>query len=681
MSMDAATLFKEEAAELLADLEQMLLELENDPGNAECIGKVFRDIHTIKGSGAMFGYVELARFSHDVETVFDKVRSGELELDGELLGLTLAAKDHIGRLLSSPEADPQDVAASDDILARLRPYLGGARQADSPGAAEQTRLHDKRRFNPSAAKTYLVRYRPAANTFMSGTDPVRLMAELQDLGRLWSIFRPEGIPPLESLDPVMVFGWWDILLISDKGLDAIQDVFIFVADDHGVKADEVRPEAIRGADVPVFLKMMQEGGEKKFEALRDEIAAWIAEKVSQRAVTREPAAETQATASIRVDSGRLDALVNLVGEMVIVQSRLSQAAATSGDAGLRSIAEDLQRLSSEMRDHTLGIRMVPIGSIYGTMRRLVRDLCQNMGKSVAFYGLGAQTELDKNVIDQLKDPLVHILRNSIDHGIEDPEARAAAGKPQKGSITLDATHSGGNILITIADDGKGIDVARVKAKALEKGLLAPTDTPSDKDILNLIFAPGFSTAKAVTNVSGRGVGMDVVKKNIESLRGTVEIDSTPGLGCRLTIRLPLTLAIIDGLQVRVGAEFFVLPLSAVEACQERFLEAAPPVVGSMEYKGELIPCVSVRSLLEVPGQQPGYERIVVTGVEGKWVGLAVDAVVGQQQAVIKPLSEALGGVRFIAGTTVNGDGGISVILDVANLIGFAFTRHQQEMVA
>ena len=681
MSMDAATLFKEEAAELLADLEQMLLELENDPGNAECIGKVFRDIHTIKGSGAMFGYAELARFSHDVETVFDKVRAGELELDSALLGLTLTAKDHIGKLLSSPDASPDDVVASDDILARLRPYLGGAPQGGSPSAPAQETVHEKRRFNPSAAKTYLVRYRPAANTFMSGTDPLRLMDELSDLGRLWCLFRPEGIPPLETLDPVMVFGWWDILLISDAGLDALHDVFIFVEDDHGVEMGEVSPEAIRGADVPEFLKMMQAGAGKQFEGMRGEIAAWISEKISQRTVRKEPAADAQATASIRVDSSRLDALVNLVGEMVIVQSRLSQAAATSGDAGLRSIAEDLQRLSSEMRDHTLGIRMVPIGSIYGTMRRLVRDLCQNMGKSVAFYGLGAQTELDKNVIDQLKDPLVHILRNSIDHGIEDPEARAAAGKPQKGSITLDATHSGGNILITITDDGKGIDVARVKAKALEKGLLAPTDTPSDKDILNLIFAPGFSTAQTVTNVSGRGVGMDVVKKNIESLRGTVEIESTPGLGCRLTIRLPLTLAIIDGLQVRVGTEFFVLPLSAVEACQERFLDAAPPVVGSMEYKGGLIPCVSVRGLLDVPGQQPGYERIVVTGVEGKWVGLAVDAVVGQQQAVIKPLSEALGGVRFIAGTTVNGDGGISVILDVANLIGFAFTRHQQEMVA
>ena len=681
MNMDAATLFKEEAAELLADLEQMLLELENDPGNAECIGKVFRDIHTIKGSGAMFGYTELARFSHDVETIFDKVRAGELELDSDLLGLTLAAKDHIGKLLSSPDASPDDVAASDEILARLRPYLGSARQGDSPSAPEQETVHEKRRFNPSAAKTYLVRYRPAANTFMSGTDPFRLVDELSDLGRLWCIFRPEGIPPLETLDPVMVSGWWDILLVSDAGLDALHDVFIFVEDDHGVEMGEVSPEAIRGADVPVFLKMIQEGGEKIFEDLRGEIAAWISEKISQRAVKKEPAAEVQATASIRVDSSRLDALVNLVGEMVIVQSRLSQAAATSGDAGLRSIAEDLQRLSSEMRDHTLGIRMVPIGSIYGTMRRLVRDLCQNMGKNVAFYGLGAQTELDKNVIDQLKDPLVHILRNSIDHGIEDPEARAAAGKPQKGSITLDATHSGGNILITIIDDGKGIDVARVKAKALEKGLLAPSDTPSDKDILNLIFAPGFSTAQTVTNVSGRGVGMDVVKKNIESLRGTVEIDSTPGLGCRLTIRLPLTLAIIDGLQVRVGTEFFVLPLSAVEACQERFLEAAPPVVGSMEYKGELIPCVSVRGLLEVPGQQPGYERIVVTGVEGKWVGLAVDAVVGQQQAVIKPLSEALAGVRFIAGTTVNGDGGISVILDVANLIGFAFARHKERTAA
>jgi len=684
MSIDAATLFKEEAAELLADLEQMLLELENDPANTECIAKVFRDIHTIKGSGAMFGYTELARFSHDVETVFDKVRSGELSLDSELLGLTLQAKDHIGRLLSTPEAGPQEIAASDDLLAKLRPYLGPVRQdgaTGSNGVQVAPDAQDKRRFNPAAARTYLLRYRPASSTFMSGTDPLRLMAELQTLGRLWSVFRTSAIPALEDLDPITVFGWWDILLISDKGLDAIHDVFIFVEDEHGVEMDEIRPEPIRGSDVPVFLGMMKAGADKSFEGLRDEIGAWIAEKVSQRTVNKGSSiAEAQAATSIRVDSARLDALVNLVGEMVIVQSRMSQIAAASGNSILRSIAEDLQRLSSEMREHTLGIRMVPIGSIYGTLRRLVRDLCQSMGKNIAFFGLGAQTELDKNVIDQLKDPLVHILRNSIDHGIEDPDTRVAAGKPPKGSITLDATHSGGNILITITDDGKGIDTERVKAKAMEKGLLSPSDTPSEQDILNLIFAPGFSTAHTVTNVSGRGVGMDVVKKNIESLRGAVEIESSAGKGCTLTVRLPLTLAIIDGLQVRVGKEFFVLPLAAVEACQERFLDARPRVVSSIEYKGELVPCISVRGLLDVPGEQPGYERIVVTGVEGRWVGLAVDAVVGQQQAVIKPLSEALGGVRFIAGTTVNGDGGVSVILDVPNLITFAFTRHQQDKI-
>ncbi|GFK93426.1 Chemotaxis protein CheA [Fundidesulfovibrio magnetotacticus] len=683
MNLDAAQLFKEEAAELLADLEHMLLELENDPGNAECIAKVFRDIHTIKGSGAMFGYDELARFAHDVETVFDKVRSGELQLTTELLGLTLEAKDHVGRLLASPKAAPEDVAVSDEILSRLRPYLGQppARQEAQPGdAQDQPKGH--RRFDPSTARTYLLRYQPAPGTFLSGTDPMRLMAELQDLGRLWSVFRPGTIPSLEAMDPVTAYGWWDILIIQDKGIDAIRDVFIFVEDEHGVKIEEIRPEAVRGSDIPTLLDMLQAGAGKSFEALRDEIAGWIAAKVSMRSTAKTAAApDAGSTASIRVDSARLDALVNLVGEMVIVQSRLSQLAGTSGDSVLRSVAEDLQRLVSEMRDNTLGIRMVPIGSIYGTMRRLVRDLGQSMGKDVAFNGLGAQTELDKNVIDQLKDPLVHILRNSIDHGIEAPEAREAQGKPPKGNITLDAVHSGGNIHITITDDGKGIDTERVKAKAIERGLIAPTDNPTEQEILGMIFAPGFSTAQQVTNVSGRGVGMDVVKKNIESLRGSVDVESTPGKGCRLTIRLPLTLAIIDGLQVRVGSEFFVLPLAAVEACQERFLEGRPPMVGSMEYKGELIPCVSVRGLLDVPGEQPGYERIVVTGVEGKWVGLAVDAVVGQQQAVIKPLSEALGSVRFIAGTTVNGDGGVSVILDVANLIAFAFSRQQQNRAA
>jgi two-component system chemotaxis sensor kinase CheA len=687
MSFDAAKVFRDEADELLADLEQQLLTLESSPDDPECIAKVFRDIHTIKGSGAMFGFDELARFAHDVENVFDKVRSGEITLDSRLLTLTLQAKDHIHLLLAASNPGDDLLERSSELIAAFRSYLepepaagaepdGAAAQASRPGGGPEP-------YDPAQARSWVIRYRPSPDTFMSGTDPLGLISELEGLGKLWCVFREGSIPPLEQLDPEKAYGWWDFLLVTDKGLDAIKDVFIFVEDERGPEYGEIQSEPIRGSDVPALTAMIAQGRDLSHQELRDQLAARITNKVSQRAVVREglpaPGAATHAAASIRVDSSRMDMFVNLVGELVIVQSRLSQAASGSGDPILRSIAEDLQRLAAEMRDQALEIRMIPIGSIYGTLRRLVRDLCGQMGKDVEFIGNGAQTELDKNVIDQLKDPLVHILRNSIDHGVESPEVRAAAGKPPKGSITLDAAHSGGSIVITVTDDGAGIDTARVRAKAVEKGLLSPSDEKSDKELLNLIFAPGFSTAQKVTSVSGRGVGMDVVKKNIESLRGTVEIDTTLGHGTTLSIRLPLTLAIIDGLQVRVGRELYILPLADIEACQERYLAGDPPAVGSMEYRGALIPCVSVRKLLEVPGNQPEYERIIVVSSEGRLTGLAVDAVVGQQQAVIKPLSKELGSARFIAGTTVNGDGGVSLILDAPILIGVALSlsRGQQ----
>ncbi len=686
MSNDPAVTFKEEAAELLETIEQSLLELESDPANAEGIAKVFRAMHTIKGSGSMFGFDQLARFTHEVETVFDLVRAGDIPLDKDLLTLTLKAKDHIQTLLDEGRITSEETALSDTLIAQFRTYLGAsvsAEETDAPAKIAPPIVE------PTTAHTWLIRYRPAANAFLTGTDPLSLLTELEELGTAWSVFRPGDIPGLEGLDPENVYGWWDILLITGKGLDAIKDVFIFVEDDHGVEIAEIFNDSIRTVDIPILTDMLAADVDKSHLEIRNELTAWIASKVSQRAPKLESpeARPTEgkeakaAVSSIRVDSARLDVLVNLVGELVIVQSRLSQAAHGSEDPTLKSIAEELQRLSSEMRDQALGIRMIPIGSIYSTMRRLVRDLCESIGKSATFTGLGDQTELDKNVIDQLKDPLVHILRNSIDHGIETPEARIAAGKPPKGNIVLDAVHSGGNIVITITDDGAGINAERVRAKAVEKGLIAPGDDLSEKEIVNLIFAPGFSTAQSITSVSGRGVGMDVVKRNIENLRGTVDIESVQGKGATLTIRLPLTLAIIDGLHVRVGPELYVLPLSAIEACQERFVHEPPPAVGSMEYRGGLIPCVSIRRLLDVPGPQPDYERIIVAGVENRWVGLAVDAVLGQQQAVIKPLAEVFSGLRFIAGTTVTGDGGVSVILDVPNLVHFAFDKQRKAEAA
>ncbi len=383
-----------------------------------------------------------------------------------------------------------------------------------------------------------------------------------------------------------------------------------------------------------------------------------------------------AAATLRVDAARLDSVVSMAGELVILQSRLRQAVQARDIDAAAAVDEDLERLTDAMRDVALGLRMLPIGTVFSQFTRLLRDLSASLGKDVDFEALGGDTELDKTVIDRIKDPLVHLLRNSLDHGVEPPAVREAAGKPPRGRITLSASHSGGNVVISISDDGRGIDPAAVRRKAVERGLLAPEAEVSDKELFDLIFAPGFSTAEKVSDVSGRGVGMDVVKRNIEALRGTVEVESALGRGTVVTIRLPLTLAIIDGFNVVVGRDSFIVPLVTLRGFQERFVEGEVRTVENMERMGDLIPVVSLRRLFSVPGEQPGYERVVVTEVEGEMVGFCVDRVVGRQQAVIKSLDDCYRHLKWISGTTINGDGSISLILDVPQLV--RFVRGQED---
>jgi two-component system chemotaxis sensor kinase CheA len=359
-----------------------------------------------------------------------------------------------------------------------------------------------------------------------------------------------------------------------------------------------------------------------------------------------------------------------VGELVIVQAQITQVVSERNDPTMTALAEELERLSDELRDSTLGIRMLPIGTSFSKFRRLVRDLSGNLGKEIALATSGADTELDKTVIERLGDPLVHLLRNSIDHGLEPPEERKAHGKPTQGTIFLSAEHSGGEVLIRINDDGRGMNPAVIREKGIERGLIAKDSDLSEKELLKLIFEPGFSTAKEVTNVSGRGVGMDVVKRAIDSLRGTIDIDSKLGKGTSITIRLPLTLAIIDGLQVRVENEYYVIPLSLVEECVE--LNASDVDENSkqriLHLRGEIVPYIHLRDWFGVDGENPPIEQIVITGVEGSRVGIVVDTVIGEHQTVIKSLSRVYKDVEGISGATIKGDGSIALILDIPSLV-------------
>ena len=679
--MDAAIqTYMEEAREVLTDMEEALLDLETSPENAEIISRVFRGLHTIKGSGAMFGFDEIARFTHDVETVFDRVRNGELAVSRDLLSLTFSAKDHLERLLkSTQQGTDEDRAASDELLVKFSKYLAGGGQDDKAEAAPASQA-DKPAEGGSP-ETFWIRYRPPADTFFTGSRPLQLLEELDELGDTYVVFHDAAIPALDALDSEKAWGWWDVLLHTKQGENAVRDVFIFVADDGGVEIRRVGVGGIRDSDVETLTTLFTGSDEMAYDAVCSEVNRLYTNQIRKRGTVppkdrrTEPHPEAAPAASVRVDASRLDEFVDMVGELVTLQSRLTLAVNGLNNPVLEQLAEDMERLTDTMRDNALSIRMLPIGTVFNTFRRLVRDLSGSLGKKVEFVTKGAETELDKTVLDKLKDPLMHILRNSLDHGLESSARRTQTGKSETGTVLLEAEHSCGEVLIKVHDDGAGIDPDKILAKAVERGLVTGDEDLPAKDILGLIFEPGFSTAEQISDVSGRGVGMDVVKKGIDALRGHVEIESELGVGTTIVIRLPLTLSIIEGLAVRVGQESYIVPLSIVEACQERFMgDGAARTFDTMERRGKMIPCISLRKMLEVPGEQPDYEQIIIVGNDGSQVGLAVDEVVGRQQAVIKSLGEVLKAQKWVSGTAINGDGTISLIMDVPQLIRFAEHR-------
>ncbi|MFZ5810434.1 MAG: chemotaxis protein CheA [Thermodesulfobacteriota bacterium] len=673
---DPVQTFLDEARDLLAKLEEALLELHADPGDAHSVAKVFRNLHTVKGSGAMFGFTEIARFTHDLETAFDRVRSGSLPLTRELLNLTLEAKDHLQALLLADPSGEGLSAASDALLGRFARLLqagaGGGGEAAPAGRDAAPPTSGTPLSGP--LETFWIRYRPARDAFLTGCDPLGLVEELAGLGRHAVAYHPGEAAALEAYDPERPHGFWDVILNTDQGLSAVRGVFLFVDDGEAVRVEKIGDGRPREGDLETLAGIARDhAGEP--EALSGLLRAFLQEKLAMRKTGGEAPPPPPAVSSIKVDSSRLDKLVNMVGEMVILQSRLSQAVNQALDRGaLAQIAEDLERLTDEMRDNALGLRMLPIGTVYGSLRRLVHDVGASLGKDVEFVAEGGETELDKTVIDRLKDPLVHILRNSLDHGVEAPDERARADKPPRGTVRLWAGHVGGEVVIRVSDDGRGLDPEKIRRKAQASGLLAPDAAPDRRELLGLIFEPGFSTAEKVSDLSGRGVGMDVVKRAIDALRGSVDIESEPGRGTTLSIRLPLTLAIIDGFCVVIGRDSYIVPLTALRGFQERTVGTDKKTVDIVERMGRMLPCVNLRELFGVAGRAPEYERVVVAEVDGLEIGLAVDRVVGRQQAVIKSLDEIYKNVNFISGTTINGDGSISLILDVPRLVDFAASR-------
>ena len=696
MMEQAIVTYREEAGELLGELEASLLELEEKPNDDELINRVFRAMHTIKGSGAMFGFDEISSFTHEVESVFDMVRNNKMTVTKRLLDLTLKSRDHILYLLNIPSGEVVDHSEGDAIIAGLRQLT---QHADTlrKGFDEITAIQLPAVSGDELTEesTWRIRFRPATNILMSGTNPISLINELCSLGTAHVVAHLDDIPLLDELVGENCHIYWDIILTSSRGKEAIKDVFIFVEDDCDIKIEMIDSSGLidrkngykklgdilveRGDLSPIemqkVLMLQKRFGELLVEqgiVTLENVQSALVEQQHVKSVRKErsEAPQQEAAASIRVPAEKLDQLINLVGEMVTVQAHLTQVSSAGRDAIYIAIAEEVERLTNELRDTALNIRMLPIGSTFSKFKRLVRDLSQELGKEIEMDTFGAETELDKTVIEKLNDPLVHIIRNSIDHGIEMPEARRTAGKSSAGKVCLGAEHSGDSVLITIRDDGAGLDRDAIRTKAIEKGLISAADEVSDNEIYAQIFAPGFSTAARVTSLSGRGVGMDVVKRGIDGLRGSISVDSVRGNGTTITLKIPLTLAIIDSLLVKIGKEHFVLPLSAVEECVELTREDVKNSHGNdlAKVRGKLIPFISLRKLFDISGDRPDIEQIVIASVHGARIGFVVDCVIGQHQTVIKPLGRMYQDVKGISGATVLGDGSVALILDMGILL-------------
>lgn len=680
MGLDPTEIFRQEAAELLESLEASLLDLGQRPGDSELVDAAFRALHTIKGSGAMFGFDRVASFTHDFETAFDLIRKGRISASPRIVAISLEAKDHIRQLIEDPistsEGPGQRIVASlQEALALEGPDGAAKAAAAAPGSSEGPDAGT----DAAGPQGWQLRFAFAPDVLRNGTNPLALLDDLRALGPCTVTANTDAVPELAALDAHDCLISWTVVLEAACPREQIEDVFLFVRDEMELVIEPMgeppmeEPKEETKEETPGAAAPAAAAPPCAQAALPASTPAAERDLGEKGEASRRPDAKGQ---TVRVQAERLDELMDRVGELVIVQARLSQLAHAGADLAIKAIAEEIERLASGLRDSTMGVRMVPMGSLFGRFRRLIHDLSRDLGKPVEFVTVGEDTELDKTMIERLADPLVHLIRNAIDHGIEAPERRAAAGKSATGRIELSARYVGAQVLVTVQDDGAGLDTARIRAKAEENGLLAPGTPMSDHDIHQFLFHAGFSTAKTVSALSGRGVGMDVVKRTIEAMRGTIDVSTVPGKGSSMTLRLPLTLAIIDGLLVRVGQSRYIIPLSAIEECIELTpaVEARSRGRDMLDVRGDLVPFLKLRSLFGVGGEAEPLQKIVIVTVGDMRVGLVLDQIIGSHQTVIKTLSKLHADAALFSGATIIGDGSVALILDVAQLLAVSQTQ-------
>jgi two-component system chemotaxis sensor kinase CheA len=674
--------FIEEARDNLVQFEQALLSMESDPQDAEAVNTAFRAAHTIKGGAGLFGYDAVVGFTHEVESLMEAMRSGDVDVTEAVMGVLLRARDQMGRLvdeIGAPQADAELARAGAELSGQLR-----ALRAAGPSAPDGVAPAALADAVPQQAATWHISLRMGGDALRNGLDPASFIRYLDTLGTVRIRTCASRVPELAMLDAESCHLGFEIRLATASDRAGIEQVFEFLRDDCDLAVIEPGA-ASEQYEALLARRALDEGSRQEMLALWQELAGPHAppfiERRAERVERREASTSRRAGDDlrfIRVRADKLDQLIDLIGELVIASSGAQLVAKLEESPRFAEAALRIHDLVQSARDGALGLRMVPIGDIFSRFQRVVRDVCKQLDKEVELVITGGETELDKSMVETISDPLMHLVRNSLDHGIEGPQARLAAGKPAQGRLSLNAYHESGSVVIEVTDDGRGLDKARILAKAIEQGLVPPDAGLDDDAIHQLIFAPGFSTAAALSNLSGRGVGMDVVKRNIESLRGQIRIASQPGRGTTMLIRLPLTLAIIDGFLTSVGDVGYVLPLDLVSECIElpRDVAGHDPgqVTGYCDLRGEVLPYLDVGRFFKQSNGTSQRRSMVVVKDGATRVGLVVDRLLGEHQTVIKPLGRVFQDIRGLSGSTILGSGDVALILDVPALLQLAVDR-------
>lgn len=660
--------YKAENDELLQKMEDALMEIQENGMDDENINAVFRAAHTIKGSSGMFGIDYIVDFTHIAENLLDKIRNHKIEINDEIIELLLACKDQMQTLIdfvmSDPEGEPNEEVDADSktLINELQAFL-------NPENTENVKNEVVEKKEPeitSNLKQYKIKIDFGSDTFVHGFDTYTFINYLQDIGNIKKIVTDtDSIPKFKDIDPLNCYMSYNIDFETDKDVKIIESSFDFVKDSSTIKIENLSNKKAQP---------QKEMVEKKIEKIeKKEIKE--KKKVEKKKKASTPVKQTN---FIRIEASKVDSLINQIGEMVIANAAVMQKASDLKNSELLETVSTVTRMLEEVRENAMSIRMVPVGDTFNRFKRIVHDTANKVNKKVDLIINGGDTELDKTVIEKIADPLVHLIRNSVDHGIELPDVREELGKPEVGILELNAYHDAGSIAIEIIDDGKGLDSELLLAKGIEKGLVTEDEELSEKEIFDLILQPGFSMAKKVSDISGRGVGMDVVKRNINELHGSVEIDSQKSKGTKITIRLPLTLAIIDGFLTKVGDTYIIIPLEMLVECIELSKNAKAQMQKNsyINLRGKVLPLLNVGNYFNIEQSKSSRNNVIVIQYGEQKMGIIVDELLGELQTVIKPMGRLFKDLKYFNGSTILGSGEVALIMDIPVMI--AMMEHKQK---